>query len=64
VTMPGRTANDRSSTAMVWPYRLVSDLTSIMSATMPRPGRRHIGARYVRPRAEAVTVRARLPWSV
>ena len=30
VTWPGNTSNDRSLTAVVWPYRLVSPRTSII----------------------------------
>src|ERR1700740_2176622 len=44
VTVPGRTVNVRSETAMVGPYRLVSSWISIMKSTLPNGRVSVIGA--------------------
>src|SRR4249919_3028658 len=45
VTVPGRTVNVRSETAVVGPYRLVSSWISIMTTTVPNGRLPVIGAR-------------------
>ena len=45
VTVPGRTVNVRSVTAVVGPYRLVSSWISIMTTTVPNGRLPVIGAR-------------------